>query len=129
MDAVHSRGPDPSDLTARRLTLLMVETLRRAGVKEGMARARAANALNCKFPATRNADLRPLNWTFPTTKEAIRGWRREYPTITQGDEKTIAKVLKDHGHSHEQIITWFLINILTQIDPIAVQTAHLLPER
>jgi hypothetical protein len=125
-----STAPDPLDLTARRLTLLMVETLRRVGVGEGMARARAVNALNRKFPTTKNADTqatRPLNRTFPTTKEAIRGWRRDYPGITEGDEKTIAKVIKDHGHSHEQIMNWFILNILTQIDSVAVRTARYLP--
>jgi hypothetical protein len=107
--AANRPAPDQLDLKARRLTVLMVETLCRAGLGKGTARKRAAEAVN------------PI---FPTTHRAIGGWQSAYPKVTPVDEKLIAGAIEHHGHDHERIVGWFVGLIRLAIDPFAIQSAE-----
>jgi hypothetical protein len=106
--AANRSAPDPLDQAASRLSVLMVETLCRAGLGKGIALNRAAMA---------------VNQIFPTTPDAIRGWHRGHPTVTPDDEKLIAGAIEKHGHDYEQIVGWFVGLIRLAIDPIAIQNA------
>ncbi len=53
--AANRPAPDPLVRNARRLTVLMVETLCRAGLGKGIARKRAAEAVKQFFPKKLNA--------------------------------------------------------------------------
>jgi hypothetical protein len=101
--------PDPLDLNARRLTVLMVEALHRAGLNKRDARKRAAKT---------------VNQIFPTTHDAIRGWQSAYPTVTPDDEKLIARALELHGCDHARIVGWFVGLIRFAVDPAAAFTAR-----
>jgi hypothetical protein len=103
--AANRPAPDPLDRRARQLTVLMVETLVRAGMGKDAALKWAAAAVKS---------------TFPASKDAIRSWQRAYPTVTSDDEKLIAGAINRYGADHRHIAGWFVGLIRIVIDPVAL---------
>ena len=80
-------APGLLEQNTRRLAVLMVESLVRAGLGKDAARRRAAEAVERLFPTT--------------TKRTIKHWQRNY-SIRAEDEGQIAKAIERHGHNHDR---------------------------
>ena len=105
-------APDPIDLDARRLVVLMVEVLHRAGLNKRAARKQAARAVKRILPASRGDQA-----------EAIRHWQENH-SLTPNDEKWIVDALKRCGNDHRLIIGWFVKQIELVIDPVAARVTR-----
>jgi hypothetical protein len=107
--AANRPAPDPLDLNARRLVVLLTETLHRAGLGKRDARKRVAKALNQVFPAT---------------TDQIRYWQDSYPLSAYDDEKLIAGAITRYGDDHRHIVGWFVELIRLAVDPVAIRSAR-----
>ena len=108
-DAANRPAPDPLDLNARRLVVLLTETLHRAGLTKRDARKRA---------------VKSLHGVFPTTIDKIRYWQSGYPPFTPDDERLIAAAINRFGDDHRHIAGWFVGLISLAIDPFAIRSAR-----
>ena len=107
--AANRPAPDPLVRIARRLTVLMVETLCRAGLGKGIARERAAEAVKRFFPKKlkrRKGDDPSI--LVDIDADAIRNWETEYPPFTPEDETLIAGAIKDADNDSRHIVGWFV---------------------
>lgn len=96
------------DQNTRRIAILMVESLVRAGLGKDAARKRAAEALQRVLPTT--------------TKRTIKYWQGNY-SITVDDEPLIAQAIEHHGHDHDRLVGWFVDLIDWADNPVAAWTA------
>jgi hypothetical protein len=110
--AVATNVPDPMDRDARRLVVLMVEALHRAGLNKRVARKQAARAVKRILPAFRGDQA-----------EAIRHWQEKH-SLTPDDQNWIADALKRCGNDHRLIVDWFVKQIELVVDPAAAYVAR-----
>src|SRR4029077_1270274 len=96
------------DQNTRRLVVLMVESLVRAGLGKGAARTRASEALQRVLPEA--------------TTRAIKYWQAGY-VLTSDDEWQIAQAIEDHGHDLDQLAGLFRGLILYADNPIMAWSA------
>jgi hypothetical protein len=116
--------PDPIELAARRLVVLLVETLSRTGLSKSEAREKAAKAVKRMFSKkAKRRKGQPSIWV-DVDADAIRFWQSGYPTPTPDHEKLITDTLKRCGNDRPQIVGRFVKMIEFAIDPAAAWTAR-----
>jgi hypothetical protein len=118
--------PDPLDSNARRLTVLLAETLSRTGLGEGEAREKTAEAVKRIFPKKAKRRKGRPSILVDIDDDAIRYWQSAYPKskFTPDDEKLIAGAIKRYGVDHRHIAGWFVGLIRLAIDPVAIRRAR-----
>ena len=96
------------DQNTRRLVVLLVESLVRAGLGKGAARKRASEALQRVLPKA--------------TTRAIKYWQAGY-VLTSDDEWLIAQATEHHGHDLDHLSGLFRGLILYADNPIMAWSA------